>query len=199
MNVNKAIFKVDFSKSLGSKFAGMREAANRDLLRQEGARDALKMAAQRVGDLGTTLRKDLEEGVLSASDLKDAQKVKEFIHRYIKRAVGVIDNLATTAEVARTIASGRQKGLQAAEDHVREIGESEVKKLEELQKQLSSGDIVVEDPEGTNFGHPGLPLKYQREDEAKADQAEKAPTKAPPRKKPTLKKKPVPKRPVKKG
>lgn len=163
MNLDKSRTKIDLTKALGAQFADMSKEAGRDQLRQEGARDALKFAAQRVGELGLHVTKDLEEGVLSPSDLKDPKTVEIFIKKYIKRAVGVLDNLATTAEVARTIASGREKGISSAEQVVRKMCETEIAKLQEVERQLQTGEMTVE--ELRTGGHPGLPLKYQREDE----------------------------------
>ena len=173
MNLDKSRTKIDLTKALGSQFADMGKEASRDQLRQEGARDALKFAAQRVGELGLHVVKDLEEGVLSPSDMKDPKLVEIFIKKYIKRATGVLDNLATTAEVARTIASGREKGIASAEEVVRRMCETEVKKLHEIERQLQTGEMTVEELRGG--GHPGLPLKYQREDEeAAAAEGQKA-------------------------
>jgi len=188
MNVNKSMMKVDLAKSIGSKYADMVKEAEKDQLRQEGARDALKLAVERVGDLGLHVDKDLEEGVLSASDLKDPKKVEMFIKRFIKRAVGVVDNLATTAEIARTVASGRTKGLQSAENYVRKLGEAEVARLQELEKQIGRGELTLEDV-GAG-GHPGLSLKHQREDEKSASEA----TSKPKASKKSKRKKPVPKK-----
>jgi len=176
MNVGKSMVKVDLAKTLGSQYSEMVRAAEKDQLRQEGARDALKLAARRVGDLGLHVDKDLEEGKLSASDMKDPKKVEEFIKRFIKRAVGVLDNLATTAEVARTVANGRAKGLQAAEEVVKNMGEGEVKKLAELQRQIESGEVSIE--EATNREAPPS-LKHQREDEEAAEVVEAEATSEP--------------------
>ena len=66
--------KVDLAKTLGSQYSDMVAAAEKDELLQQGAREALKLAMQRVGDLGLQLDKSLEDGELSASDLKDPQK-----------------------------------------------------------------------------------------------------------------------------
>ena len=197
--------KVDLAKTLGAQYADMVEETEKGRLRQEGARDALKLAAQRVGDLGLHVDKDFEEGVLSASDLKDPKTVEVYIKRYIKRSIGVLDNLATTAEVAIQIASGRARGLKAAEGVVRSMGEGEVRKLTELQRQIDSGEISIEDVQSS--GAP-LSLKHQREDEGAAEatskptleateppaeQAAKAPKKRP-RKKPAPKRGPASKK-----
>lgn len=168
MNIDKCEIKILVSRELGAQYAAMAKAAEQDVLRQEGARDALKLAAQRVGELGAHVDKDLEEGVLSAEDLKDPKRVEIYIKRYIKRMWGVIDNLATTAEVARLNAFGRQRGLENAGEVVRALCQSEQAKLAAIQQQIESGSLQTEDGRALD-GHPGLPLKYQREDEAAAD------------------------------
>lgn len=166
MNLAKSRITIELAKVLGSKFSEMESAAATDQLRQEGARDALRLAAQRVGDLGLQLDKSLEDGELSAADLKDLKKVEVYIKTWFKRVVGVIDNLATTAEVARTAANGRQKGLEAAEQVVQNMYKSQLELLDKLQKQVESGELTVEEIE--RGGHPGLPLKYQRQNEVNA-------------------------------
>jgi len=168
MNVSKSMMKIDMAKSLGSQYAGMAKAAKEDQLRQEGARDALKLAAQRVGALGLQLDKALEDGELTPDMLKDPKQIEIFVKRWNRRAIGVIDNLATTAEVARMDAVGRVKGLEAAEALVQGMAKSEVSKLEELQRQIESGEITVEDVQRPEAP---LSLKHQREDEAAAEAA----------------------------
>ena len=195
MNVGKSMVKVDLAKTLGSQYSDMVAAAEKDELLQQGAREALKLAMQRVGDLGLQLDKSLEDGELSASDLKDPQKVESYIKRWNKRAVGVLDNLATTAEIARTIANGRAKGLKAAEEVARKMAEAEVGKLKELQRQIDSGEITLEEASGRE-APPSL--KQQREDEEAAEATEaEATSKAVPEDAPPPAKQPAEKAPKK--
>lgn len=185
VNIGKSMAKVDIAKVLGKQYAEMVQAARHDELKQEGARDGLKLAAKRVGELGAHVDKDLEEGILSANDLKDPKKVEAFIKKYIKRVVGVIDNLATTAEVARFRAAGRASGLEAAEGVVQKMGEEEVVKLQELQRQIEAGEVTPGEVD-TREAPPSL--KHQRQDEAAGKQVPKEPPKRK-RKKPASKKK----------
>jgi len=166
MNVGKSMIKVDLAKTLGKQYAEMAGAAEKDLLRQEGARDALKLAAKAVGDLGLKLDKALEDGEMTPAMLKDPKQVEIFIKRWNKRAVGAIDNLATQAEIAMRVISGRAKGLRAAEEVVQKTAETEIERLEELQRQIDSGEITVESV--TKREAPPS-LKHQREDEQESD------------------------------
>jgi len=172
MNVVKSRIIIALAKAWGAKCAGMVEASERDVLRQEGARDALRQAMKHVGDLGLHVDKDLKEGVLSASDLKDPVKVEKFIKRFIKRAVGAIDSLATTAEVHRLKATGRMDGVSGVESILRKAAESEVLKLEELEKQIESGEVTLEDVQ--RGGHPGPSLKHRRLEEKARREAEQS-------------------------
>lgn len=166
MNLQKAEVKIAVARDLVEQYAKMAKGAQDDQLRQEGARDALKLAAQRVGELGAHVDKDLAEGALSAADLKDPDKVQAFIKRFIKRAFGVVDNLATTAETARIVAHGRQNGLKHAEEVAAAMFKAEVAKIETLQRQIASGEINAENFRDGGFGGPGPTLKQQRQAEA---------------------------------
>lgn len=174
MNVSKAIVKVDIAKSLGAQYAEMVEAARADERRQEGARDALKLAAVRLGELGAHVDKDFEEGKISPEDLRDPKAIEAYIKRYVKRVVGVVDSLATAAEVARYRAAGRANGLEAAEDVVRKLGEGEAHKLQELERQLAAGEIDEADLDGRE-APPSL--KHQRQDEETQEKPKEPPKK----------------------
>jgi len=166
MNVNKSMLKVDLAKSLGAQYSKMASVAEKDRLRQEGAVDALKEAAKAVGDLGLKLDRAFKDGELTAEMLKDPKQVEIFIKKWNRRAVGAIDNLATAAGIAIQVAAGRMKGLQQAEAVVQKSAEEELAKLRELQRQIESGELKVEDVQDREAP---LPLKYQREDEGVAE------------------------------
>jgi malonyl CoA-acyl carrier protein transacylase len=162
MNVSKSMMKVDLAKTLGKQYAEMAEAAEKDRLRQEGARDALREAAKAVGNLGVKLDEALEAGELTQDMLRDPKQVEIFIKRWNKRSVGALDNLATRAEIAMQVVSGRIKGLRAAEEVVQKAAQVEVDRLAELQRQIDSGEVTVESV--TSYEAPPS-LKHQREDE----------------------------------
>lgn len=198
MNVAKSMAKVDLAKTLGKRYAEQAREADKQELLQQGAKEALEYAARAVGDLGLKLDKALEEGELTQEMLKDPKQVEIFIKKWNKRAVGAIDNLATTAEIARRNAIGRAQGLRAAEEGAKKEAEAEIKRLAALQKAIDDGEVTLEEvesgtaPPGEPGGHPGPSLKHQREDEEKA--AAEAPSEPPPAKK----KAPAKKRPKKK-
>lgn len=166
MNVSKSMMKVDLAKTLGKQYADMAEAAEKDRLRQEGARDALREAAKAVGDLGVKLDEALEAGELTPGMLRDPKQVEIFIKRWNKRAIGALDNLATRAEIAMQVVSGRVKGLRAAEEVVQKTAQVEMGRLTELQRQIETGEVTVESV--TGYEAP-LSLKHQREDEVEAE------------------------------
>jgi hypothetical protein len=208
MNVSKSMAKVDLAKTLGKRYADQAREADKQEILQQGAKEALEYAAKAVGDLGLKLDKALEDGELTPEMMKDPKQIEIFIKRWNKRAVGALDNLATAAEIARRDAIGRAKGLRAAEEGAKKEAEAEIKRLTALQAAIESGEITLEEAEagtalpGEPGGHPGLPLKHQREDERAAEEAPSTPppakSKAPAKKRP--KKKPQPrKKAAKKG
>lgn len=205
MNVAKSMAKVDLAKTLGKRYADQAKEADKQELLQQGAKEALEHAARCVGDLGLKLNKSLEDGELTSEMLKDPKQVEIFIKKWNRRAVGAIDNLATAAEVARRNAIGRAQGLRAAEEGAKKEAEAEIRRLTALQAAIDAGEITLEEAEagtalpGEPGGHPGLPLKHRREDEAKAI-AESSSEEAVAVKQPRPKRKPKPKeRAAKKG
>jgi hypothetical protein len=200
MNVGKAMAKVELAKTLGKRYAEQAREADKQELLQQGAKEALEYAARAVGDLGVKLDKALEDGELTPDMMKDPKQVEIFIKRWNKRAVGALDNLATTAEIARRDAIGRARGLRAAEEGAKKEAQAETARLVALQQAIDSGEITIEEVEagtalpGEPGGHPGLPLKHQREDEkAQAEPPSDPPPakeKAPPKKKAAPKKRP---------
>jgi hypothetical protein len=203
MNVAKSMAKVDLAKTLGKRYAEQAREADKQELLQQGAKEALEHAAKCVGDLGLKLDKAIEDGELTQEMLGDPKQVEIFIKKWNRRAVGALDNLATTAEVARRNAIGRAQGLRAAEEGAKKEAEAEIKRLAALQKAIDDGEITLEEAQsgtalpGEEGGRPGLPLKYQREDEEQAEAevasepppAKKAPAKKRPKKKPQPRKK----------
>jgi len=184
MNPTKTRFKIDMAEDFGRKFEGMEEEAERSFHRQEGARDALKSAAQPVASLMELIDQDLKDGGLPASG--DPVEVAKYAKRWLKRALGALDNLATKAEVARIAAEGRRKGLEDAKQFAFKVWEDERGKLEAYLKAVEEerdGDGESDDVPG---GHPGPSLKSQRQAEEKQKES------APPAETPKGPKKPNP-------
>lgn len=193
MNPTKTKFKIDMAEDFGRKFEGMEEEAERSFYRQEGARDALKAAAQPIGQLMANIDDEVKEGALKEI-AGEPLKVAEYAKRWLKRALGSIDSLATKAEVARVAAGGQRKGLEDAKKVAFKVWEEERNKLRAYLEAVEE-DKPRDDGREAD-GHPGPTLKSQRstEENPLAKEPKNEPKKAPKKKATQAKKAPAKKR-----
>jgi len=173
MNPLKSEVKILTAEEIGRKMEEMAEGAQKAAHLQQGAKDGLKHAAAKVGDLMAHIDKDVEEGIIDA--LKgDPLAIAKYAKRCLQKCIGVIDNLATTAEVVGHRQEGRRKGLEEAAKYANEIWKEEKAKLESLAKMLEAGNVEGDsdiDLRRVPTGHPGPTLKSQRlaEDQGKGE------------------------------
>jgi hypothetical protein len=112
MNLAKVQLKVDLFKDMGRRFAKKARAAADSQLRQEGARDALREASKKIGDLGAHLDEDMESGLV-AQCMADPKEMEKYLKRYFKRAAGVCVSMADQANSTMILAGGRAKAHEA--------------------------------------------------------------------------------------
>lgn len=163
MNPAKSQVKAGVYEELGREYEEREKATTVESHQQHGARDGLKLAAGRVGELGNHVAEEMKEGVIEGL-AGEPLKIEAYVMKWIKRAVGVCDNLATTAEVARINAVGKAKGLEMAKEHAFKLWKQESAQLSAYAKALEEGRLEEGDD-----GHPGESLKAQRQ----AEDAEK--------------------------
>ena len=186
MNPAKTHIKTIMAEEFGRHIEEMGDKALTRVHSHKGGKDAFVMAAQRVGQLGEHIDKDLAEGVIDEY-VGEPLKVAAYAKRYLKRAVGALDNLATAAEIAVHVAEGRAKGLNDATEYVQGVFKAELEKLEAFKKALaedeSAGLSLVDSPPASGAdGHPGPSLKSQRQEELPGALTKKAPKKKAPAK-----------------
>lgn len=185
MNPQKVEIKMLTAQELGKSLEGERDAVEKEVFRTDGAFQALRASIPKVQALLAEVDKDLENGEIEKVAGEPLQ-VLALIKRWIQRSVGVVDNLATSAEIQHHRTVGRQKGLEQAVQLVFKTFNEERTKLENLQKALESGAMVVEDGgapgDDPNWqrshapgAHPGEPLKGLRnaEETAQLDESPK--------------------------
>lgn len=168
MSEIKAEIKIATVGQIGSKIDDAVEAATKELHSYEGAEQALKQAIKSLEGLNAHVDKDLDEGKLE--DMGPLQ-VAESIKRYIARCMGLVQNLATTAEVTCWKARGKVEALNTQVKILKGMYDAETAKLEGLRKAKDSGSIVDESGEKLPVGrvpgvHPGDPLADRRADVA---------------------------------
>lgn len=167
MNPAKSNMKALLAEEFGRHVEKMGEKVHDQIHAHKGGKEAFVLGAQRVGKLAAHIDKDIEEGVIDEF-IGEPLKVAAYAKRYLKRAVGALDNLATAAEIAVYKAEGREIGLKDANDYINGQWKEEMAKLDALKKAIESGEDVRVDggpaPRGLD-GHPGPSLKTQRQAE----------------------------------
>lgn len=167
MNPAKAQIKTIVAEEFGRHIEKMGEKAGEKVLAHKGGKEAFELGAKRVGELAEHIDKDIEEGVINEF-VGEPLKVAAYAKRYLKRAMGALDNLATAAQIAIYKTEGQQIGLNDANTYINKQWQEEKAKLEALQKGIEDGSIRPDDgppPRGPD-GHPGPSLKSQRQAEA---------------------------------
>jgi hypothetical protein len=174
MNPAKTHIKTIMAEEFGRHIEKMGEKAGEKVHSHKGGKDAFVLAAQRVAQLAEHIDKDMEEGVIEEY-VGEPLKVAAYVKRYLKRAVGLLDNLATAAEIATHTAQGRAIGLKDANEYVNGVWKEEMTKLDAFKAALAEDESVGLDegpPPSSSDGHPGPSLKAQRQAESEEPKAE---------------------------
>jgi len=186
MSLEKSRLRMLIAEEIGRGLEEQRDALEKMVLKQEGARDGLKKAVPGITDLMAALDAEFKDkgmigGVLISDIGGEPVRLVAAVKRYLQRAIGVVDNLATTAEVAMMVTSGQVKGMNGAISHVKgSFYDKEKAKLEAVEKGIADGSIVVEDGRLVQKDvsrespripgmHPGETLKMQRQAEGQAE------------------------------
>jgi hypothetical protein len=163
MNPLKVQVKILTAEKLGRDIEGMIEGAHKRTFLQQGAKEGLELGSSKVSELMAHIDAELKEGVIG--NLDGPISIAEYVKRYIKRCVGVLDNLATQAEVSRLMFAGQEKAFKEANEHINKFWKEEknklesfLKDLEETNKEGGGGNGEVKYPDN----HPGPSLKMQR-------------------------------------
>jgi hypothetical protein len=168
MNPVKSQVKMVVAEELGRRFEEDAGAAHDSMCEHKGGKSAFMHAAKKISELGEHVDKDLKEGRIEEV-VGEPLKIVAYVKQYIKRCVGVCDNLATAAEVAIHRTTGKELGLMDAAKLALKMRDEERNKLEEYVKALKEGGEV----DGRSIdGHPGPSLKSQRKAEEATEQSE---------------------------
>lgn len=99
MSVDKAVVKAAMVAEIGKGLEERVEACRREVARREGARAGLIEAAQKIQNYMSSLNDKVDDGEIGMEE----QKMMRDAARHI---FGIIDNLATSQEIALHRASG---------------------------------------------------------------------------------------------
>jgi len=179
MNPAKAQVKIAIYDELTREYEKREDDARVAAARQEGARDALKAAQRPIGDFGELMKKEMEEGGLEGI-LGEPLKVLEWAMKWNRRAVGSLENLSNTAEVARIGAEGRVQGLRVAKEHTFKLWKAERERVQAFIKEQGGADGEADARGLPSEGrHPGPSLKAQRGAESAENSEEAKPPEKP--------------------
>lgn len=176
MSPEKAKIKAIVAEELGRDIEELANLAHDKVFKHQGGKDAFELGAAKVSGLAAHVDKDLEMGVIAEVE-GEPLKIANYVKRYIKRCVGVLDNLATAAEIATHQMTGREQGLRAAAQISLKMVNEEVTKLEALSN-ASESDVDGRGRHREKDGSPAPTLKSQRGADAVAEPAQKEPKQA---------------------
>ena len=163
MTIAKAEIKIGTINDLGNKLDDELEVAVQVVERAAGSAAALKQAKSKLAGLYAHIDQDIDEGKIPEEPLAVAKYAKS----YVQKAIGVLDNMAITADVAKIRAEGKLEGLRVALGVAKKDMDAEKAKLAGLLTALEEGgSVVLEDggdiPERAIGVHPGDPLASRR-------------------------------------
>lgn len=179
MNIQKSELKIALTKEFGKQFNEQKQAAVKEQHAMMGEIRAIKNAAKKIADLMVHVDKDLKEGKINEI-IGEPMLVAKYAKKQYQHAIGVLDNLATQAEVSAHRCAGLEIGFRQSCEFIEKMHAEEMKKLESLRKAIDEGKVklvdgelmISEDERGENVpgGHPGLPMKAKRlEEDEKED------------------------------
>ena len=181
MNIQKSEVKIALTKEFGKKLDEKKQAAVKEQHAMAGEIRALRTVATKVADLMTHVDRDLKEGKINEI-LGEPMLVAKYAKKQYQHAIGVIDNLATQAEISAHRCAGLEIGFRQSCEFIEKMHAEELNKLESLRMaidegkvKLVDGELVISGDEDTKGpgGHPGLPMKAKRQQE---DEKEKKKT-----------------------
>jgi len=183
MNVEKSKLKMLIAMNMGKELEELRDKAERNIYRHQGAAAAITKAEGKLNDVTQRVRDELvksdEEGAEPLFDPRNPIEVGKYIINKLMLAAKELHELGNGEATSAMRAEGIKLGYEQSVKTVFKTYEEEKNKLENLAKMIADGTLVEEDgvvlmkdadpraprPPGV---HPGPPqtLKGQRQAEA---------------------------------
>jgi len=203
--LSKILLKKDIVHDLGCKYDDAYAVALKEIARADAAKQAYLVAQQKVEALCQGVQEDLEDGTLEKALNKGAPVLAEYVKRWLMRAGGACDNLATAAKMQELRAEGAASTWKAIVDATKKDYDRTMVQLQAIHDAMEDDAADVDPVTGDVSVRPGGAQASAAEDianrraEAKAakEAKEEAPKEEakPDAKKPAAKKaKPKPKK-----
>jgi hypothetical protein len=172
--------KLESTNTLGEQLDRQLEQAEQQAQQLHGGSAALKHGAERVGELGIHVGRDLDEGKL---EFESALQASEYVKKKILQAREVLLNLSEKSKNEELVAHGKAAGLrgfmQTMQNHAkaaRARAQQLTEQAEEFAKQAEEGNAggdaeeegKEEAPRGPRMAgeHPGRSTLAERRAEA---------------------------------
>jgi FtsZ-binding cell division protein ZapB len=184
MSIQKSELQAAMATNIGASIEDRKEAVQKEIQQYDGASQALSQAMKSLEGLFQHVDKDVEEGKYEGKDgpLEVASVAKD----YIKKAIGLLDNLATSSKIQGVRARGKAEGVQAAMDVVKKIRDRAEAKVKGALETMESGQVEVEvlplRRTGNDFPIPSAAADIQarREEARKSKETKEEAPQAPP-------------------
>lgn len=149
--------KLETTFEIGAKLDDMLEGARREFHQNEGAKNALGLAAKRLEEHQKVADKELDEGLMD-------KEQHNIVKKYVDQCGGIVRNLFITAEIQMLQAQGRVSALEAAVGIVKKMHDDDVRRLDMLRDAVKRGIILPEEeaPQKDEIRHIEHPLKDRK-------------------------------------
>lgn len=158
MSVLKSEIKMSTLAEFASKLDNLYVNADKEYAQCEGAKMALLEASKKIEQHFGFIDKDMDEGKIDAEQAK-------MIKKYMMQVIGIVNNLATGAEVRIHQANGKRLSLDATVKLAKNMFDTEQARLNAL-KSIENEEAILGDtvsPRDRIPGqHPGDPMADRR-------------------------------------
>ncbi len=141
MTLAKAEIKIGTINQLGNQIDDALEEAAHLVDQAAGAASALRQAQKKLKGLYGHVDEDVDEGKMP----DDPLLVAKYAKGYIQKAMGILDNLSTSADITRVRAEGKLEGLKASLGIAKSEMDAEKVKLVALRAAVEEGSVTIED------------------------------------------------------
>ena len=147
MSIQKSELQAAMANNIGASIEDRLESVQNEIQQYDGAHQALAQAMKSLEGLFKHVDQDVDEG--KYADLEGPLQIAGAVKNYIKKAIGLVDNLATSSKIQGIRARGKAEGVQDAMTIVKKVREQAEAKVRAAMRALGEGQVEVE-TEGGN-------------------------------------------------
>lgn len=158
MSIQKSELQAAMANNIGASIEDRLGAVQNEIQQYDGAQQALVQAMKSLEGLFKHVDQDVDEG--KYADLEGPLQIAGVVKNYIKKAIGLVDNLATSSKIQGIRARGKAEGVQDAMIIVKKVREQAEAKIQVAMQALKDGQVEVE-TEGENV----VPIRRRTPDD----------------------------------